>query len=52
MYDIIDAFINHDWISTTSGEQGYILAIACIVLVVFVVKVIDLVSDVFHAFIK
>ena len=52
MYDIIDAFINHNWISTNTGEQGYILAISCIVLVIFVVKVIDLISDVFHAFIK
>lgn len=52
MYDIIDAFIDHTWISTNTGEQGYILAISCIVLVIFVVKILDLISDVFHAFIK
>lgn len=50
MYDIIDAFINHDWISNTTGEQGYILALAGIITIVLVVKFIDLVEGIFRAF--
>lgn len=50
MYDLIDAFISHDWISTATGEQGYILAISCIVMVVLIVKLIDIVEGIFKAF--
>ena len=53
MYDLIQGFIDHTWVTTTNqGDQQYIYAISCILLVVFVVKVIDLISDVFHSFIK
>jgi hypothetical protein len=51
MYDLISDVINHNWITTGgSGEQTYVYAVACIVLVVLLVKFIDLVESVFHRF--
>lgn len=50
MYDLIDAFLGHDWISNTTGEQGYIFAISCVVMVVLIVKLIDIIEGIFKAF--
>lgn len=47
MYDIVNAFIDHEWISNYTGEQPYIYAISGILSIVFVVIIIDLVRDVF-----
>lgn len=52
MYDIISNFINHEWISNYTGDQGYVYALAGVVMVVLVVKFIDLVQIVFNAFVK
>lgn len=52
MYNILDEFINHDWITTATGEQGYILAFSCIIAVILVVKLLDLVGQVFSKFVK
>lgn len=50
MYDLISDIINHDWVSNYTGDQPYIYAVACIILVVLLVKFIDLVESVFHRF--
>lgn len=51
MYDLISDIINHTWITQGgSGDQTYIYAVACIFLVVLIVKFIDLVESVFNRF--
>lgn len=54
MYDLIKSFIDHTWDtgSYSSGEQTYIYVFAGILGIVFVVKLIDLVTDVFSRFLR
>ena len=53
MYDIIEAFINHTWISNYApGDQTYIMAFSLIILVVMLVAIIDLVRLVFDKIIR
>lgn len=54
MYNIIQNFINHAWITGTNtpGDQTYIYVFALIILVVMLVEIIDLVRSVFDKFIK
>lgn len=42
MYDIISNIIDHEWISNYSGEQQYIYYIACALIIILTVTVIDL----------
>lgn len=50
MYNLIEEIIAHEWVTNYSGEQPYIYVVACIVLIVLLVKFIDLVESVFHRF--
>lgn len=52
MYNIIESFINHTWVSNYSGDQTYIYAFSIIVGIVLVVTVVDLISRLFGRFIK
>lgn len=53
MYSIIEAFIDHVWETTGgTGDQAYIYAISGLILIVFVVKMVDLITSVFRNFIK
>lgn len=54
MYQIIQSFINHTWVTGSSapGDQAYIMAFCLIVLCVMLVVVVDLVRSVFDRFLK
>lgn len=53
MYNIIKAFIDHEWVTTTNqGDQAYIYCFAFIIGVVLVVKFIDLMEAVFSRFMR
>lgn len=53
MYNIIDSFINHTWITQNApGSQTYIYVFALIVMVIVVVEIINLVRSVFDHFIR
>lgn len=54
MYQIIQSFINHTWVtgSNAPGDQAYIMAFSLIVLCVMLVVVVDLVRSVFDRFLK
>lgn len=53
MYNIIESFINHTWITQNApGSQTYIYVFALIIMVVVVVTIIDLVRSVFDKFIR
>ena len=54
MYNIIQDFIDHTWITGTyvPGDQTYIYVFSLIILVVMLVEIIDLIRSVFDKFIR
>ena len=52
MYDLIEALINHTWVSNYSGDQQYIYYIAGTVIIILTVVIIDLVYRLFRSILK
>ena len=52
MYDLIEALINHNWVSNYSGDQQYIYYICGTVIIVLTVVIIDLVYRLFRSILK
>lgn len=50
MYEIIEAIIDHQWISNYSGDQQYIYYIVASVIIILLCVIIDLVYRVFSHF--
>lgn len=48
MYELIEALINHDWVSNYSSDQQYIYYIAGTVICLFVVFFFDTFRQLFY----
>lgn len=48
MYDIIQAIIDHSWVSTSQGDQQYIYMICGVVIVVLLACTFDLIYRLFR----
>lgn len=51
MYDIINDIINHNW-TTGSNEQQYVYYICGALIVLFAVIFIDMIREIFRAFVR
>lgn len=50
MYDVIEGIINHTWVTTSTGEQQYIMYTCCALIIILTVVFIDVTYRVFRHF--
>lgn len=50
MYEIISAIIDHDWVSTSQGDQQYIYYTCAALIIILVVAFIDMIKQFFSNF--